>query len=165
MIARTDRSRRAVPPPRPRRRGAVAVELALTLCFVIVPMLLGIWEIGCLLDAQQTLVSAVREGGRQAATGTMTNAQVQQVVLQYLSNAGVNTTNVVVTVTDLARSVDVSDAQQLDPLVVSATLPFKNVDWTFTQQFTSDSSTLTSTCQWYSAKDVPYQVPQTAPAQ
>ena len=26
------------------RRGAVAVELAFSLCFVIIPMLLGIWR-------------------------------------------------------------------------------------------------------------------------
>jgi Flp pilus assembly protein TadG len=143
----------------------VAVELAMTLCFLILPMLVGIWEIGCLLDAQQTLVSAVREGGRQAATGTMTNAQVQQVVLQYLSNAGVNTTNVVVTVTNGGSGADASAAAQLDPLTVSATLPFRNVDWTFTQQFVSDSSTLSTSSQWYSAKDTPYTVPQTGPDQ
>ena len=148
-----------------RRRGAVAVELALSLCFVIVPMLVGIWEISCLLNAQQALVSAVREGGRQAATGLMTNAQVQQVVLEYLSNTGVNTSNVVVTVTDLASGVDVSQATQLDPLLVSATLPFKNVDWTLTQKFVSDSNVLTSSCQWYSNNDTVYTVSTTAPTQ
>ena len=70
MIVRTVGGRRYVKSARSRRRGAVAVELTLTLCFIVIPMLLGIWEIGCLLDAQQTLVEAVREGGRQAATGT-----------------------------------------------------------------------------------------------
>jgi Flp pilus assembly protein TadG len=146
-------------------RGAVAVELALTLAFLLIPMLLGIWEIGCLLTAQQTLVEAVREGGRQASTGLMTDAQVQQVVLQYLSVAGVKTTNVVVTVTNTGTGVDASVAAQLDPLVVKATLPFKNVDWTFTQQYVSDSSTLTASCQFNSMNDQPYAAPPTAPTQ
>jgi hypothetical protein len=62
MIVRTIRDRRGIAASRPRRRAAVAVELAVTLAFLIAPMLVGIWEIGCLLDAQQTLVEAVREG-------------------------------------------------------------------------------------------------------
>jgi Flp pilus assembly protein TadG len=149
----------------PRRRGAVAVELALSLCFVIIPMLLGIWEIGCLLSAQQTLVEAVREGGRQASTGLMTDAQVQQVVLQYLSVAGVSTTNVVVTVTNTGSGADASEALQLDPLVISASLPFKNVDWTFTQQYVKDTQVLSTSCTFYSMKDMPYAAPPTAPTQ
>jgi len=157
MIAGKSRTR--------NRRGAVAIELALTLSFVIVPMLLGIWEIGCLLNAQQTLVEAVREGGRQASTGLMTDAQVQQVVLQYLTVAGVNTSNVVVTVTNTGTGADASVAAQLDPLVISATLPFKNVDWTFTQKYVSDSSTLTTSCQFNSMNDIPYAAPPAAPAQ
>ncbi|WP_435011139.1 TadE/TadG family type IV pilus assembly protein [Tundrisphaera lichenicola] len=156
--------RREIRPTR-RRRGAVAVELALSMVLVILPMLFGIWEIGCLLDAQQTLTSAVREGGRQAASGAMTNAQVRQVVLQYLSNAGVSTTNVVVTVTNTGSGTDVSLATQLDPIIVSATLPFANVDWSSTGQFVPRTATLTASCQWYSAKDIPYASPPAAPLQ
>jgi Flp pilus assembly protein TadG len=149
---------------RPRkRRGAVAVELALTFSLVIVPMLLGIWEIGCLLDAQSSLVEAVREGGRQAATGQMTNAQIQQVVLQYMTEAYPNSPNItngmVVTVVNTGSGADASQALQLDPLTVTATLPFRNVDWSFTQKYVSDSSTLTTSCQWLSAKDTAYPPP------
>jgi len=147
------------------RRGAVALELALSLSFVIMPMLLGIWEIGCLLDAQQNLCGAVREGGRQAATGQLTNAQVQQVVLQYLAAAGVKTAGVTVTVTNTGSGVDASVAAQLDPLVVTAKLPFANVDWSATNRFVSASTVLTSTTTWYSAKDVPYAAPPAAPTQ
>lgn len=157
MIARSNRKR--------LRRGAVAVELALTMTFVLMPMLMGVWEIGCLLDAQQTLVEAVREGGRQAATGKMTNAQVQQVVLLYMTNAGVNTTGAVVTVVNTGSGADASQATQLDPLVVSATLPFVNVDWSMTGQFVSDKTVMSASCQWYSAKDTPYAAPPAAPVQ
>ena len=149
-----------------RRRGAVAVEMALTLTFLILPMLLGIWEIGCMCDARSTLVKAVREGGRQAATGQMTNSQVQQVVLLHLQNSGISTTGVVVTVTNLGSGTDVSMATQNDPIQVSATLPFRNVDWSLTQYYSSDATgTLRDTSLWYSAKDVPYTVPQTGPIQ
>ena len=150
---------RARKPRDPRRRGAVAVELALTMSFLLLPMMIGVWEIGCLLDAQQTLVEAVREGGRQAATGKMTNVQVQHVVLSYLNNAGVNTTGAVVTVVNLGSGADASEATQLDPLVISVSLPFGNVDWSATGQFVSDSSVMSASCQWYSAKDTTYAAP------
>ena len=95
----------------------------------------------------------------------MTNAQIQQVVIKYLNVAGVNTANMVVTVTNTGSGLDASLANQLDPLVVSATLPYKNVDWTFTQKYVSDSSNLTTSCQFYSMRDTAYAVPPTAPSQ
>ncbi len=156
-------------PGRPRRRrrrgGAVAVELTFSIVFVVLPMLCGIWEIGCLLDAQQTLAEAVREGGRQAASGQMTNTQVLMVVLQYLTNAGVSTSGVTVTIVNSGSGADASQATILDPLTVSATLPFANVDWSTTQQFVSDKSVLSASSLWYSAKDAPYAAPPTAPSQ
>ncbi len=67
------------------RYGAASVELALVLTFVLVPILLGIWEVGRMVEVQQNLYNAVREGGRQASTGQKTIAQVQQTVVNYLS--------------------------------------------------------------------------------
>ncbi len=150
---------------RRRRRGAVAVELTFSIVFVVLPMLCGIWEIGCLLDAQQSLQEAVREGGRQAATGQMTNSQVAQVVLQYLINSNVSISNVSVTVVNSGSGADSSQANMLDPLTVSATLPFANVDWSTTQQFVSDKAVLSASSLWYSAKDAPYAAPPAAPVQ
>lgn len=148
-----------------RRKGGVALELALSLALVIVPMLLGIWEIGCLLDAQQTLIEAVREGGRQAASGQMTDAQVRQVVLLHLGNSGVSTANVAVSVTNSGSGADASIAAQLDPLTVSATLPYANVSWLTTSMFVPTSAILNASSLWFSNKDVPYSVQATAPAQ
>lgn len=162
MIRRARQQRRATAS---RRGGAVALELALSLSFLVVPMMLGIWEIGCLLDAQQTLIQAVREGGRQAATGQMTNAQVQQVVTVYLGNSGVATANVAVTVTNLGSGADASQAAQLDPITVAASLPYANVSWSSTSQFVPSSTILRSSCMWYSARDVPYAAPPAAPTQ
>ncbi len=128
-------------------------------------MMLGIFEIGCLLDASQTVVAATREGGRQAATGLLTNAQVQQVVLTYLQATGVNTNGVTVTVVNTGSGNDASLALTNDPIVVTVTLPFKNVDWSFTQKFVSDSSSFTTSLTWYSNNDAPLTVTPTAPTQ
>ncbi len=148
-----------------RVRGAVAVELTLSFSLVIIPMLLGIFEIGCLLDASQTLVGAAREGGRQAATGLLTDAQVKQVVTTYLNATGVNTNGIVVTVTNTTSGLDASVANTNDALVITVSLPFKNVDWSFTQKFVSDSSTFSTSCTWYSNNDTAYTVSSTAPTQ
>src|SRR5262245_37592934 len=69
------------------RRGAVAVEVALIL-LLLVPMLIGVWEVGRMVDVEQLLVNSAREGARQASTGQKNIAQVQQVVLTYLQSAG-----------------------------------------------------------------------------
>jgi Flp pilus assembly protein TadG len=148
-----------------RARGAVAVELALSFSLILIPMLLGIFEVGCLLDASQTLVGAAREGGRQAATGLLTDAQVQQVVTTYLNATGVKTTGIVVTVVNTTSGLDASVANSNDALVVTVSLPFKNVDWSFTQQFVSDSSSFSTSSTWYSNNDGAYTVSTTAPTQ
>ena len=163
MIVTTTRDRRIIETARgrKRRRGAVAVELALSVAFLVVPLLVGIWEIGCLLDAQQTLLEATDQGKRQAINGSLTNAQVQQVVLQYLSNAGVSTTGVTVTVVNTTSGLDASQAATNDQLVITATLPFRNVDWSMTQKYVSDSSTLSATAVGTSGVDSP---PLTGPS-
>ena len=61
--------------PRPMKRqrgGSACVECAVCLLF-LVPLLLGLWEVGRLVEVEQFLNNAVREGGRQASTG-MKNA-------------------------------------------------------------------------------------------
>src|SRR5262249_3227792 len=77
-------------PPRPGpRRGAAAVELALLLPFLLA-LLLGVWEVGRLIQINQVLSNAAREGARQASTGEKTNDQVKLAVCQYLKNGGLN---------------------------------------------------------------------------
>ena len=74
------------------RRAVAAVEFAMILP-VILTLLLGIWEVGRMIEIQQILYNAAREGGRQASTGQLTDAQVQTVVIQYLQTAGLPTTH------------------------------------------------------------------------
>lgn len=150
----------------PRRRpGTAAVEFA-CLSPLLLTLLLGIWEVGRMTHVQQLLTNAAREGGRQAAAGTKTIAQVQQSVLTYLTNAGINTTGATVALTNLtngARSEPMT-ALQLDRYELTLTLPFNNVRWSMADQITS-VTTLTATVGWVSMRDLPLTVSTTLPVE
>jgi Flp pilus assembly protein TadG len=151
--------------PRPTGRpGAAAVEFAL-LSPLIVALLLGVWEVGRLIQVNQILSNAAREGGRQASTGLMTNAQVQTAVLQYLQRAGLPTTNATVTVTNLTNSsLDATAANQLDQFRITVTLPAADVKWVALSLVTNSSSTLSATVVWYSLRDQDYPSNITPPS-
>ena len=109
------------------RRAVAAVEFAAVLPLILT-LLLGIWEVGRLIEIQQFVHNATREGARQAATGQLTNAQVQQVVINTLAAEGLPTANVVVTVKDLTTPAnDVSAANYLDQIQITATIPYSDV--------------------------------------
>jgi Flp pilus assembly protein TadG len=166
-------------PGQTRRRGAAAVELAVVLPLILL-LLTGIWEVGRMVEVQQILSNAAREGARQAATGQFTNAQVEQIVVQYLNVAGIPTTNVNTTgntgiqnitgspqatmVTDLTNpSYDVSNAQYLDQLQVTVQIPFQDVRWSVLSLITSSSTTMNATVKWYTMVDKPYPIPPDPP--
>ncbi len=52
-----------------RRCGAAAVEMAVVMNLVLVPLMLGVWEVGRLVHVQQVVVNATREGARLASQG------------------------------------------------------------------------------------------------
>ncbi len=110
------------------RRGVAAVELAFIMPFILT-LLLSLWEVGRMIEIQSILSNAAREGARQAATGNFTNAQVQTIVTNYLTAAGIPTTNVVVGVSDLTSGTDVSKAVYLDQVQVNVSIPFGSVRW------------------------------------
>jgi TadE-like protein len=56
-----------------RRSGVATVEAAVVLAFLLTPILLGIWEVGRLVYAQQVVANAAREGARLAAQGRVIN--------------------------------------------------------------------------------------------
>jgi Flp pilus assembly protein TadG len=153
-----------------RRRGAAAVELAILLPTVLVPLMMGIWELGRLVQAQQILGNAVREGARQASTGKKTNSQVSQAVVQYLTDAGLKTTdasnnvNAIVTVTNVTSGLDAASANQLDHMTISVSLPYDNVRWTSLNFFITSGTTVQASADWYSMKDIPLTVSATIPA-
>jgi Flp pilus assembly protein TadG len=166
-----------------QRRGAVAVEVCLILVF-LVPMIIGAWEIGRAVEAQQILVNAAREGARQASTGQKTTAQVQQVVLNYLQAAGLtNIKNQATDSTDLQTGgkvlvtinvydvntgalksgVDPTAAAQGDRLDVNVTILYRDVRWSVTQMFMTSSAQLTASADWNSMVDIPITVNTTIP--
>jgi Flp pilus assembly protein TadG len=142
--------------PKPAPAGIAAVEFA-ALLPVIMILLLGIIEVGRLIEAQQVLSNAVREGARQASTGQFTNTQVKSVVTQYVTVAGFDNTGMVVTVTNLTSSgVDSSQANYLDHLQVSSTFPYSNVAWSPLSYVFPSNFTITSKAVWISMVDKPF---------
>jgi Flp pilus assembly protein TadG len=146
-----------------QRRGVAAVELALLLPFLLI-LLLGSWEVGRMVEVNQVLDNAVREGARQAASGQLTNAQIQQVVVAYLQNAGLPTGNVVVTVTDLtAPGTDATAATQMDHFQVTVSMPFNDVRWVNLYLVSNSTSQLNAQATWFSLVDQVYPTTVTMP--
>jgi Flp pilus assembly protein TadG len=147
------------------RRGVAAVELAVLLPMICI-LLLGLWEVGRMVEMQQLLTNAAREGARQAVTGntTMTNAAVQQVVTQYLSEAGLPTQNCIVTVTDLTNpALDVSQAQYLDRIQVTVSIPYQDCQWCVLSLVTTSGERVQAQAEWVTTVDKPYPIPPEPP--
>ena len=92
-------------PSHPIRRGVAAVEMGFVTMIFVVPMVIGIWEVGRLIHVQQVVANSAREGARLAAQGfTITtngtavqihkatgSPNVKDVVCDYLRAAGLTT--------------------------------------------------------------------------
>jgi Flp pilus assembly protein TadG len=144
---------------RTRRRGVAAVEFAVLAPF-LVALLVGIWEVGRLVEVHQLVSNAAREGARQGATGQLTNEQVEDVVLNYLSVAGIPTDNVEVDVDNLDDTgADLKEAEQLDRVVVRVSLPASDVLWIPARLAVTSDSNVSSEAVWNSVKDKPYPDP------
>jgi Flp pilus assembly protein TadG len=158
MIRRTKTS--------PRRSGVAAVEFAAVMP-VMALLLVGLWEVGRMVEVQQSLVNACREGARQASTGVKTTAQVKQTVVTYLQQKGfssVTTSDVTVTSVSNTSITDPSQANQLDQFRVSVSIPFSSVRWVALNQITGVRN-LTASADWYSMADIPLTVSQVIPLQ
>ena len=146
------------------RRGIAALEMALV-APLLVFLLLGLWEIGRLAEAQQILSNAAREAGRQASTGMKDTSQVQQAALIYIQTAGLSSAGVTVTFTDMTNSGVTSPqtASQLDQLKITVVMPASNVRWLAMSPLFSGNN-LTATSCWYSMNNLPINVSTTIPA-
>src|SRR4051812_33855187 len=152
--------------PPARRCGTASLELAVTLAFILLPLLLGVWEVGRLVEATAILDGAAREAGREVSTGQYTTTDAKSAVNSYLQRAGFDSTGSDVVVTNLTSSArsDPSKASQLDQFQVRVTLPFDNVRWVLLDKITN-ISTLTAQSNWYSMKDVPVTVSTQVPVE
>ena len=150
------------------RRAVAAVEFAILVNLVILPLLLGIWEVGRLIEISQLVSNAAREAARQAATGQLTNAQVQDVAPDYLGQAGLPTANVntTITITDPngATITDVSQCKYLDAITITVSIPYSDVRWTLLSLVTQPGQTISTTVQWISIVDKAYPSSPTPPA-
>ena len=145
--------------PMPRRTATAAVELAVCLPMLVI-VLTGIWEVGRMVQVQNLIANAAREGGRQAAAGLNNNATICQNVTNYLNMNGLtNVTVNNVTLTNLtsgARS-NPQNANQLDEFQLNITVPYSSIQWSTVAQITPTSE-LTSATFWYSLLDTPASV-------
>jgi Flp pilus assembly protein TadG len=154
---------RCVSPVR-ARRGVAAVELAVALPLLLL-LLLGIWEVGRMVEVQQLLSNAVREGGRQASTGVKTIDEVKDVVVRYLKQNGVTAVTAndvtVINLTNGGRS-DPTVAEQLDRIQITISVPFNSVRWVVLHQITN-VQTLSASSDWYSMRNIPITVDYSIP--
>jgi Flp pilus assembly protein TadG len=167
MIHRTNNRR--------RRTGVAAVEFAFVVTFIMAPVLIGLWEVGRLVDVQQLVDNAAREGARQAAIGELLDpttatirnisaADITNIVTKYLTNNGITTTGLTVTFTDLTNSsvTDPYQAAQLDQLQVTVQLPFDNVRYALLGKVTNVINVQASST-WYCMRDSNVTVSTTLP--
>lgn len=137
-----------------RRHGAAAVELAACLP-LLTALLLGGWQLGCLFEAHQALAQAAGQGGRMASTGLASNSAVRTLVLSTLTNAGVPTGSVVVTIQDLdlPGASDLSSARRGDRIQVSVSIPANAVSWFRPKNSSGGTPTWTINSIWCCVKE------------
>jgi Flp pilus assembly protein TadG len=121
---------------------------------------LGLFEVARVAGVRQVLSNAAREGARQAASGQSTNTLVRQVVLEYLANSKISTTNAVVDIENLTNpGVDAASAAQLDNLRVTVTVPYADVRLVNIQYVAPPTMQLRGRSTWLSLRDKPYPAP------
>jgi Flp pilus assembly protein TadG len=148
----------------PERSGVAAVEFAVIMP-VMAFLIIGLWEVGRMVEVQQYLINGAREGARQASTGVKTTAEVKQTVVTYLQQKGltfVAASNVTVTSVTNTGITDPSLATQMDQFRVSVSVPFDSVKWVALTRLTGLTN-LTASADWYSMRDIPLAVSMVIP--
>jgi Flp pilus assembly protein TadG len=165
----------------PRSRGATAaVEFALLLP-VLVTLMVGLWEVGRIIQVQQVLSNAAREGARvgaQSQTINSTSAPTQihvstgspnvtDVVVNYLKQANLNVTTADVTVEFAFISGDTTLTEPYQGVKgqifrVTVRLPVSKVQWSALQL--SGVTQLEATVYWSCLADDPFTLDTTLPS-
>ncbi len=76
------------------RQGIAIAEFALILPLLLVPLLAGAWDVSKMIDINQVLTRAAREGVVMASRGNDPSSRVQE----YIEAVGLSATNLTVTV-------------------------------------------------------------------
>jgi hypothetical protein len=169
---------------RPRRRhGAAAVEFAFMLV-LLMPILIGLWEVGRLVHVSQMVTNASREAGRQAATGEKSKAEIEQFVLEYLKAnglyrittvakddadlAGGGKVLITIKIYDTAGNLQGGDdpklhSHQNNKIEVEVRILFSDIEYHPTNFFIPPDFRVLQNSVWYSMKDTPITVNDTIP--
>ena len=112
--------RRLSPRPEPRK-GVAAVEFAVIAGFVLIPMMIGLWEMGRAVQVQQIVANSARDGARMAAQARTVNAD--GTTTDILANPSAALPNVKSAV---YQSLVGAGLTQLTPADVTVTFAFAN---------------------------------------
>ena len=170
------------------RRGVASIELALVFMFFVIPLMLEIFEIGRLVQVQQIVSNAAREGARLAAQGytisstgaptqiyaysTSGTPSVDTAVYNYLIGAGLTnlqTSDVATTFTFTgpnASGITPTDpylGTQNEPFTVQVEIPWSKVRWV-NLGFLPAGTTVTYTVNWQMLVDQPFTLNTTLPS-
>lgn len=137
-----------------------AVEFAVILP-VILLFLLGLWEVGRYIEAQQILANGAREGARQASTGVKDVAAVKTAVVTYLQQKGISkvaASDVTVKCINNPSVTDPTNSTQLDQWRVTVTVSADNVKWVIVNKAITLVTQLSASADWYSMQNIPLTV-------
>lgn len=166
-----------------RTRGVAAVEFAVV-APILVGVLLGLWELGRLIQLQQILSNAAREGARVAAQSQTINStgaptqimvdtgspNVKQTVLNHLQRAGLNVSWSDLTVTfeylKADGSVDPSKTQPYQgvkgqALRVTVQIPLAALRWS--SLGIANPTTMSASVVWTCLVDDPFTIDDVLP--
>jgi Flp pilus assembly protein TadG len=158
-----------------------AVELALVSLLFVVPLLIGVWEVGRLIQVQQIVANGAREGARLAAQGYTVNStgaptqiyasssggtpNVHDAVWAYLIGAGftnLSSTDVTVTFTftaprsDGTTPTDPYQGERNEPFTVYVSIPWSKVQWV--NLGVVNPTSVSFTVSWEMLMDDPFTV-------
>jgi Flp pilus assembly protein TadG len=166
------------------RRAVAAVEFALTATFVLVPLMVEIWEVGRLVQVHQLVSNSAREGARRAAQAYTINSSgsptqvtvssgtttVTDAVYNYLYAAGLTNlskSDVQVSFQFLAPRSDGAAAtepyqgEKGQPFSVTVTVPWNKVRWV--NLGVINPTSLTFTVDWRMLVDDKFALDPTLP--
>ena len=113
------------------RRGVAAVEMALVTMLFVAPMMIGVLELGRMIQVQQIVSNAAREGARLAGQGYTVNSTGSPT--QIMVNSG--SPSVSTTVYQYLVAAGLGDLQPSDVTVTFAFTPATGFDSTLTEPY------------------------------
>jgi Flp pilus assembly protein TadG len=167
-----------------RKSGVAAIELGFVTVLFVVPLIIGIWEVGRLIHVKQIVANSAREGARLAAQGytILTNGtqveinvstgtpNVAQTVYDYLLGAGLSqlaTTDVTVTFTFTSPTstgtypTQPYQGQKGESFTVYVSIPWSKVKWSNVGLI--NPSTVQYTVTWMMLVDNTFTINQSLP--